>query len=257
MPHSERPHSTANPVEQPPSPTPSLSTILTTSRHPLPSLPTLTNDATWDTVFTHASLPYGNGVLAALGESVWQSAVMEWLIESVDGRLTEEELDIRTEERLDPTLLQTFSSIYALPSQLTYARTVHPSERYSAEDKIKVFEAYVGGMLRDRGWDVFREWVAELLEWDNMTMLDSLKDQETAVPQDKTAGLNIGSGGAPDTTTRNGGGGGGESGSVLGAGIAGIGAGGTTAPMYSSYVQYLRDTGADVSGGLGLSGTTA
>ena len=73
----------------------------------------------------------------------------------------------RTRERLDPELLCALSDVYALPSQLRYARFVPLDERFTPGDTVHVFHAYIGALYREKGFEIIKAWIYEVLEWDN------------------------------------------------------------------------------------------
>lgn len=156
-----------------------ISDIYQSSTVPLPKIPPLVRERTWDAAFTHESLPDSNLVLAVLGHSVLKACVTEWLIDA-DLNVTQAELEARTEERTNEEILAAFADVYALPSQLRYAKVVRLQDRFSLEDRVRVFQAYIGALEKDRGFEEVKLWVYSLMEWDNMTMLDMLQDNTSA-----------------------------------------------------------------------------
>lgn len=72
---------------------PTLADLLQASPFELPDIPTLTRGSSWDTAFTHKSLPDSNLVLAALGNDVFRACVTEWLLDA-DPLLTQSELEV-------------------------------------------------------------------------------------------------------------------------------------------------------------------
>lgn len=188
---------TSQPDAEPP-----LGDILQKSPFPTPDLPSLSHEASWNAVFTHQSLPDSNLVLAALGGDMYRACVTDWLLDA-DPLVTPDELEVcilppirvlfprvrasnipdrdilsphmvfqaRTNERLDPELLCAFSDVYSLPPQLHYARFVPLDERFTPDDTVRVFQAYVGGVYRDRGFEIAKDWIYELLEWDNLCVV--------------------------------------------------------------------------------------
>lgn len=70
-------------------------------------------------------------------------------------------------ERVDAELLSAFSDVYALPPQLKYIRGYPYADRLSVRDRVRVFEAYVGAVHRDQGFEAVKQWTYELMEWDN------------------------------------------------------------------------------------------
>lgn len=71
-----------------------ISDIYQSSTVPLPKIPPLVRERTWDAAFTHESLPDSNLVLAVLGHSVLKACVTEWLIDA-DLNVTQAELEVR------------------------------------------------------------------------------------------------------------------------------------------------------------------
>jgi dsRNA-specific ribonuclease len=65
-------------------------------------------------------------------------------------------------------LLSAFSDVYSMPPQLHYARSIRDEDRFTVEDRAQVFRAYVGALERDHGFQAVKDWVYELMEWDNM-----------------------------------------------------------------------------------------
>lgn len=66
------------------------------------------------------------------------------------------------------------SDVYSLATQLQYAKSVHDIDRFTMEDRIRVFEAYVGALLRDQGYPVVKKWLFELMDWDNLSVRSAL-----------------------------------------------------------------------------------
>jgi len=150
--------------------------VFRSSRFPLPKLPRLSKESSWNTTFTHQSLPDSNLVLAALGNNVFKACITDWLIDA-DPRVTQSELEARINERVNDELLSAFSDVYSMPLELRYARSIRDEDRLSTEDRAQVFQAYVGALERDQGFQAVKNWVYELMEWDNMTMLDLLRER--------------------------------------------------------------------------------
>lgn len=67
--------------------------VFHSSRFPLPKLPRLSKEGSWDTTFTHQSLPDSNLVLAALGHNVFKACITDWLIDA-DALVTQSELEV-------------------------------------------------------------------------------------------------------------------------------------------------------------------
>jgi len=153
----------------------SLFDVFHSSPFPLPKLPRLSKESSWDTTFTHQSLPDSNLVLAALGHNVFKACITDWLIDA-DPMLTQPELEARTNERVNDQLLSAFSDVYSMPPELQYASSIHDEDRFTTEDRAHVFQAYVGALERDRGFQAVKDWVYELMEWDNLTMLHLLHE---------------------------------------------------------------------------------
>jgi len=143
------------------------------SKYPLPEQPEIKTVQVWDEVFTHQSLPNNNGVMSVLGQSILSSCVAEWLIDADPG-LTHEELLIRSEERLQRSMIAALAVAYDLPSLLRFAKQVPVADRFTVEDQATVFEALVGAVHREYGYDTVKEWLYALLDWDNVTMLQWL-----------------------------------------------------------------------------------
>lgn len=72
------------------------------------------------------------------------------------------------EERINDEIIAGLSDTYSLPSQLVYAKIVPDIDRFTTEDRVRVFEAYVGGLSRESGYSVIKDWVGLLMDWDNM-----------------------------------------------------------------------------------------
>jgi dsRNA-specific ribonuclease len=143
------------------------------SKYSLPEQPEIKTVQVWDEVFTHQSLPNNNGVVSVLGRSILSSCVAEWLIDADPG-LSHDELLIRSEERLQRPMVAALSVAYGLPPLLRFAKNVPATNRLTLEDQATVFEAAVGAVHREYGYDTVKEWLYALLDWDNVTMLQWL-----------------------------------------------------------------------------------
>jgi len=144
------------------------------SEFPLPDLPQLKTRRLWDTVFTHSSLPNGNKVISMLGHRIIGTCVTEWLIDA-DPSLTNGELMIRHAERVNDPLLAAFADEHALTPRLQFSKSAQKAARLSTEAKSTLFAAYVGAVYRDHGYEVAKEWIFALMDWDNDTMLQVLQ----------------------------------------------------------------------------------
>jgi len=144
------------------------------SIYPLPELPRIKTMRLWDELFTHESLPNSNAVLALLGEGILSACVAEWLIDADPG-LTHEELQLRSKERINTPLLSAFGDVYALPPLLQYAKSYPAAKTLSIKDVGTVFLAYIGAVHKDHGYEVTKDWIFALMDWDNLTMLQSLQ----------------------------------------------------------------------------------
>lgn len=58
-----------------------------------------------------------------------------------------------------------------MPSRLHYDRSIVERDRFTTEDGVQVFQAYVGALERDEGFGSVKDWVYELMDWDNMFVL--------------------------------------------------------------------------------------
>jgi len=125
-------------------------------------------------VFTHGSLPNSNRVIAVLGHRILNTCVTEWLI-NADPGLTSGDLTIRLSERVNDALLAAFADEHALSPRLQFAKRSPKAARMTTEVKATLFAAYVGAVYRDHGYDVARDWIFSLMDWDNLTMLQVLK----------------------------------------------------------------------------------
>ncbi|KAF8339673.1 ribonuclease III domain-containing protein [Cantharellus anzutake] len=137
------------------------------AQHPLPELPQIKTVQIWDEVFTHQSLPNNNGVLSILGQNVLATCVAEWLIDA-DPALSHEELRVRSNERLQRTMLSAFAMAYDLPQLLRFAKNMPPMSKFTIENEAAVFEAFVGAVHREYGFDTVKEWLYALMDWDNV-----------------------------------------------------------------------------------------
>jgi len=140
----------------------------------LPDLPQLKTRRLWDTVFTHSALPNGNKVIATLGYRIISTCVTEWLIDA-DPALTNTELAVRMGERVNEPLLAAFADEHALSPRLQVPKGSPKSSRHSAETKATLFAAYVGAVYRDHGYEMTKDWIFSLMDWDNDTMLKILQ----------------------------------------------------------------------------------
>jgi len=77
---------------------------------------------------------------------------------------------------MNDQLLSAFSDVYSMPPELQYASSINDEDRFTTEDRAHVFQAYVGALERDRGFQAVKDWVYELMEWDNLTMLNLLHE---------------------------------------------------------------------------------
>ncbi|KAF9516956.1 hypothetical protein BS47DRAFT_586021 [Hydnum rufescens UP504] len=148
--------------------------VYSRSELPLPELPQLKTRRLWDMVFTHSSLPNGNRVIAALGHRIIGTCVTEWLIDADPG-LNNTELMTRHAERVNDPLLAAFADEHALTPRLQYSKSTHKSSRLSTEAKATLFAAYVGAVYRDHGYVIVKDWIFALMDWDNDTMLQILR----------------------------------------------------------------------------------
>jgi len=145
------------------------------SELPLPELPSLKTVNLWDVTFTHKSMPNNNTVMAVLGKGIISACVAEWLIDADPG-LTPAELTTRSDERINKPLLAAFADAYALPPLLQYAKSIPSASHYTVADGAVLFEAYVGAVHKDWGYEATKEWLFALMDWDNMTMLQTLHE---------------------------------------------------------------------------------
>jgi len=148
--------------------------VYSASDLPLPDLPQLKTRRLWDMVFTHGSLPNSNRVIAVLGHRILNTCVTEWLI-NADPGLTNSDLMVRHSERVNDGLLAAFADEHALTPRLQFAKRSPKTTRTTTEVKATLFAAYVGAVYRDHGYDVVRDWIFSLMDWDNLTMLQVLK----------------------------------------------------------------------------------
>jgi len=148
--------------------------VYSSSDLPLPDLPQLKTRRLWDMVFTHGSLPNSNRVIAVLGHRILNTCVTEWLI-NADPGLTNSDLMVRHSERVNDGLLAAFADEHALTPRLQFAKRSPKTTRMTTEVKATLFAAYVGAVYRDHGYDVVRDWIFSLMDWDNLTMLQVLK----------------------------------------------------------------------------------
>lgn len=148
--------------------------VYSSSDLPLPDLPQLKTRRLWDMVFTHGSLPNSNRVIAVLGHRILNTCVTEWLI-NADPGLTNTDLMVRHSERCNDALLAAFADEHALTPRLQFAKRSPKATRITPDVKATLFAAYVGAVYRDHGYDVVREWIFSLMDWDNLTMLQVLK----------------------------------------------------------------------------------
>jgi len=125
-------------------------------------------------VFTHGSLPNSNRVIAVLGYRILNTCVTEWLI-NADPGLTSSDLTTRHSERVNDALLAAFADEHALSPRLQFAKRSPKATRMATEVKATLFAAYVGAVYRDHGYEVTRDWIFSLMDWDNLTMLQVLQ----------------------------------------------------------------------------------
>lgn len=57
---------------------------------------------------------------------------------------------------------------YDVPHLLRFAKQVPVADRFTVEDQATVFEALVGAVHREYGYDTVKEWLYALLDWDNV-----------------------------------------------------------------------------------------
>lgn len=74
----------------------------------------------------------------------------------------------RHSERVNDTLLAAFADEHALTPRLHFAKRSPKSMRITPDVKATLFAAYVGAVYRDHGYDVVRDWIFALMDWDNM-----------------------------------------------------------------------------------------
>lgn len=82
---------------------------------------------------------------------------------------------MRTQEEIVTAL----SDIYSLAAQLQYAKSIRDSDRFTMEDRVAVFEAYIGALLREQGYPAVKAWLYDLMDWDNLSVKEFLVDEIT------------------------------------------------------------------------------
>ena len=65
-------------------------------------------------------------------------------------------------------MVAALSVAYGLPPLLRFAKNVPATNRLTLEDQATVFEAAVGAVHREYGYDTVKEWLYALLDWDNV-----------------------------------------------------------------------------------------
>ncbi|KAH8994253.1 ribonuclease III domain-containing protein [Lactarius akahatsu] len=140
-------------------PTPSSSSTLpAVVTNTLPLLPEIQSTQIWERIFTHSSLIREAQGLAHIGDQVVSLAVTD-LIQGHYPRLrvgpTSKLRDrIKCGDSLAEITVQ-----YGLHESL---RTQTPSLKASQSVQVDVFKAYVGGIFREQGMDVVKQWLDPL-----------------------------------------------------------------------------------------------
>jgi len=129
-----------------------------------PPLQPFTNETILRRVFAHKGLPSSNEVLALIGDALISFCVASWLHQRKPGWTKGRITNARSAIHRTASLAQ-WSADYGLP-QLLRCSDINSLAAISASAAARatVFQAYVGGLEEDLGFDVAKEWLCSLLD---------------------------------------------------------------------------------------------
>ncbi|KAF8469289.1 ribonuclease III domain-containing protein [Russula ochroleuca] len=146
----------------------------------LPSLPMISSELIQEQIFTHRSLfrrpkrafedspsnaNLDNELLINIGDQVFSLVVTDLIQDSFPNLCVGPSSKVRDRLKFHGKLAKTAVQ-YGLHERLRVQAAQADEVKRSVHAQAEVFKAYVGGLYREQGLDVVRNWLCTLFQWD-------------------------------------------------------------------------------------------